>query len=161
MLILFYHHFQHGDILVFIEVKIDSNFSRQVAGLPTNIGFLQQLASHWAFQKGLVETHFIEHFKSDLFPDSDDAMEKVAYAAANISASLLVACVCKCEHNESLASTPGQLFVPYYKYNQILPTYNIPNQGIFSLRRYGKVIAIMVFPSTISQSSLCKARNRT
>ncbi|CAN6462836.1 unnamed protein product [Victoria cruziana] len=48
----------------------------QVAGLPTNIGFLQQLASHWAFQKGLVETHFIEHFKSDLFPDSDDAMEK-------------------------------------------------------------------------------------
>ncbi|KAF3796069.1 Methylcrotonoyl-CoA carboxylase subunit alpha [Nymphaea thermarum] len=80
----------------------------QVAGLPTNTRFLQQLASHWAFEKGLVETHFIEHFKSDLFPDSNVATEKSAYTSANISASLLAACVCKCEHNETLASIPGR-----------------------------------------------------
>ncbi|RVX20709.1 Methylcrotonoyl-CoA carboxylase subunit alpha, mitochondrial [Vitis vinifera] len=40
-----------------------------VAGLPTNINFLQKLANHWAFENGKVETHFIEHFKDDLFVD--------------------------------------------------------------------------------------------
>ncbi|KAJ4840729.1 hypothetical protein Tsubulata_026274 [Turnera subulata] len=41
----------------------------QVAGVPTNISFLQKLADHRAFEEGNVETHFIEHHKDELFVD--------------------------------------------------------------------------------------------
>lgn len=67
----------------------------QVAGLPTNISFLQSLASHCAFEKGLVETHFIEHFKNDLFVDSADEVAKETYAAARLGAKLVAACLCE------------------------------------------------------------------
>ncbi|XP_010938258.1 methylcrotonoyl-CoA carboxylase subunit alpha, mitochondrial isoform X2 [Elaeis guineensis] len=70
----------------------------QVAGLPTNISFLQSLANHWAFEKGLVETHFIEHFKNDLFIDSADEVAAEAHAAAKLGASLVAACICEKEH---------------------------------------------------------------
>jgi pyruvate carboxylase len=40
--------------------------NKQIAGLPTNVGFLQELASHSAFERGLVDTHFIECYKDDL-----------------------------------------------------------------------------------------------
>lgn len=69
----------------------------QVAGLPTNISFLQKLANHWAFESGQVETHFIEHFKNDLFVDSTDAIAEETSNAAKLGASLAAACVCRQE----------------------------------------------------------------
>lgn len=42
----------------------------QIAGLPTNIGFLKTLASHHAFAAGDVDTHFIDRFKADLLPST-------------------------------------------------------------------------------------------
>lgn len=81
--------------LFFIQILL---LSLQVAGLPTNISFLQSLANHWAFEKGLVETHFIEHFKNDLFIDSADEVAAEAYAAAKLGASLVAACICEKEH---------------------------------------------------------------
>ncbi|XP_072956708.1 methylcrotonoyl-CoA carboxylase subunit alpha, mitochondrial [Typha angustifolia] len=63
----------------------------QIAGLPTNIMFLQGLAGHWAFENGLVETHFIEHYRNDLQIDSTDkAPDK---AAAELGAMLVAACI--------------------------------------------------------------------
>ncbi|KAK3013776.1 hypothetical protein RJ639_010135, partial [Escallonia herrerae] len=51
-------------------VKLKDCLSKfQVAGLPTNIEFLLKLAKHAAFEKGDVETHFIERFKDELFID--------------------------------------------------------------------------------------------
>ncbi|XP_042489430.1 methylcrotonoyl-CoA carboxylase subunit alpha, mitochondrial isoform X1 [Macadamia integrifolia] len=89
-------------------VKMKDCLSKfQVAGLPTNINFLQKLANHWAFEKGLVETHFIEHFKSDLFIDPNGAMvQKEAYNTARFGAALVAACVCKKEHTASKGSLP-------------------------------------------------------
>ncbi|XP_010522739.1 PREDICTED: methylcrotonoyl-CoA carboxylase subunit alpha, mitochondrial isoform X2 [Tarenaya hassleriana] len=74
-----------------------SNF--QVAGVPTNISFLQKLANHKEFEVGNVETHFIEHHKNDLFvdPNNPDAA-KVAYEAVKHSAALVAACICASEH---------------------------------------------------------------
>lgn len=42
----------------------------QIAGLPTNIGFLKTLASHHAFVAGDVDTHFIDRFRADLLPST-------------------------------------------------------------------------------------------
>lgn len=65
--------------------------------MPTNINFLQRLANHWAFAQGVVETHFIEKFKNDLFLDSSEEVAK-AHNAAKVSAALVAACICDREH---------------------------------------------------------------
>lgn len=85
----------------------------QVAGLPTNISFLQSLANHWAFQKGLVETHFIENFKNDLFVDSTDKVAKETHAAARLGAALVAACICEMDHISSLGTLLGMSNVIY------------------------------------------------
>ncbi|XP_020256107.1 methylcrotonoyl-CoA carboxylase subunit alpha, mitochondrial isoform X2 [Asparagus officinalis] len=77
----------------------------QVAGLPTNISFLQSLADHWAFEKGLVETHFIEHFKNDLCVDSTEKVAEETYASARLGASIVAACICEMDHLAS-SETP-------------------------------------------------------
>ncbi|XP_020520154.1 methylcrotonoyl-CoA carboxylase subunit alpha, mitochondrial isoform X1 [Amborella trichopoda] len=73
----------------------------QVAGVPTNINFLQRLSSHEAFEKGQVETHFIEHFKGDLLLDASALVEEEAYQAAKLGATLVAACICKMEQIKS------------------------------------------------------------
>lgn len=82
----------------------------QVAGLPTNINFLQKLANHWAFEIGKVETHFIEHFKDDLFVDPNNlALANEAYDAAKLSAVIIAACVSEKERCSFEESSPGNL----------------------------------------------------
>ncbi|GMH02399.1 hypothetical protein Nepgr_004238 [Nepenthes gracilis] len=72
----------------------------QVAGLPTNINFLRKLSNHWAFEKGQVETHFIEHYKDELFSDSVNAEQaEEVYEAAKFSAAIVAACLCKKENS--------------------------------------------------------------
>ncbi|XP_010652000.1 methylcrotonoyl-CoA carboxylase subunit alpha, mitochondrial isoform X4 [Vitis vinifera] len=90
-------------------VKMKDCLSKfQVAGLPTNINFLQKLANHWAFENGKVETHFIEHFKDDLFVDpSNLLLANEAYDAAKFSAVLIAACVCEKERCNLKESPPG------------------------------------------------------
>ncbi|XP_010259113.1 PREDICTED: methylcrotonoyl-CoA carboxylase subunit alpha, mitochondrial [Nelumbo nucifera] len=90
-------------------VKLKDCLSKfQVAGLPTNINFLQRLAKHWAFENGQVETHFIEHFKDDLFFDpSNEILAKDAYNAAALGATLVAACICKKEQVAYRESLPG------------------------------------------------------
>ncbi|PKA64966.1 Methylcrotonoyl-CoA carboxylase subunit alpha, mitochondrial [Apostasia shenzhenica] len=73
----------------------------QVAGLPTNICFLHRLANHWAFEKGLVETHFIDHFKQDLFNDSGSKIATATSAAAKFGAAFVTACICENDNNTS------------------------------------------------------------
>ncbi|KAJ6795291.1 methylcrotonoyl-CoA carboxylase subunit alpha, mitochondrial isoform X2 [Iris pallida] len=80
----------------------------QVAGLPTNITFLQRLANHWAFEKGLVGTNFIEHFRNDLFIDLNDEAASETYAAARFSASLVAACICEKDHITSKEALLGR-----------------------------------------------------
>lgn len=86
----------------------------QVAGLPTNVSFLERLANHYAFENGLVETHFIEHFKGDLFPDSVDAVSVEAYSDAKLSATLLAACICRMEQTASIKAVPDGLVSLWY-----------------------------------------------
>lgn len=82
----------------------------QVAGLPTNINFLQKLADHWAFESGKVETHFIDNYKDDLFVDPNNSvLAKEAYEAARLSASLAVACLIEKEHVMLTRNHPGKL----------------------------------------------------
>lgn len=82
----------------------------QVAGLPTNIDFLLKLANHGAFRNGEVETHFIEHYKDDLFYDSrDPVLAREAYDAAKHAVSVVAACLCEKEHAPSRGSAPGSL----------------------------------------------------
>ncbi|KAH7661479.1 3-methylcrotonyl-CoA carboxylase alpha subunit protein [Dioscorea alata] len=92
----------------------------QVAGLPTNINFLQRLANHWAFAQGVVETHFIEKFKNDLFLDSSEEVAK-AHNAAKVSAALVAACICDREHITSkelfAACTGGDRLLPLWYTN--------------------------------------------
>lgn len=83
----------------------------QVAGLPTNISFLQSLADHWAFEKGLVETHFIEHFKNDLCVDSTEKVAEETYASARLGASLVAACICEMDHLASSETLLGMLII--------------------------------------------------
>ncbi|XP_050238553.1 methylcrotonoyl-CoA carboxylase subunit alpha, mitochondrial isoform X2 [Mercurialis annua] len=79
----------------------------QVAGVPTNINFLQKLANHKSFEDGNVETHFIEHHKDDLFIDpNDEVVAKEAYSNARYSASLLAACLCE-EQRALKERSPG------------------------------------------------------
>ncbi|KAL5561726.1 hypothetical protein UlMin_031473 [Ulmus minor] len=90
-------------------VKLKDCLSKfEVAGLPTNINFLQKLAKHWAFENGQVETHFIEHFKDDLFADpSNSVSAKKAYDDAKFSATLAAACVIEKEHLTLKEKLPG------------------------------------------------------
>lgn len=78
----------------------------QVAGLPTNIAFLHMLSNHWAFDKGLVETHFIEHFKADFFPDEVPVETDVA---AKLSATIVAACICEMDYTTLRKTIPGML----------------------------------------------------
>ncbi|KAK1311153.1 hypothetical protein QJS10_CPA08g00318 [Acorus calamus] len=81
----------------------------QVAGLPTNINFLQRLANHWAFEDGLVETHFIEQYKNDLFTDSnDDKVAQEGQRDARLSAAFVAACLCKKEQIDQQKSVSGR-----------------------------------------------------
>lgn len=80
----------------------------QVGGLPTNINFLSRLANHQAFQAGEVETHFIEHFRDDLFSDPiDQVAAQKPYNAAKLSASMVAACICEKEHRALKEKPPG------------------------------------------------------
>ncbi|XP_020579823.1 methylcrotonoyl-CoA carboxylase subunit alpha, mitochondrial-like, partial [Phalaenopsis equestris] len=85
--------------LVHSITTTQSPFLQQVAGLPTNIGFLYKLANHWAFEKGLVETHFIEHFKEDLFIDSGVDIAAGTSASSKLGAAFVAACICENDHN--------------------------------------------------------------
>ncbi|KAH9331472.1 hypothetical protein KI387_003580 [Taxus chinensis] len=67
----------------------------QVAGVPTNVSFLQRLSGHWAFASGQVETHFIQHFSGDLF---NDELAKTELEGAKFAGALAVACICMREH---------------------------------------------------------------
>ncbi|XP_068649845.1 methylcrotonoyl-CoA carboxylase subunit alpha, mitochondrial [Aristolochia californica] len=90
-------------------VKLKDCLSQfQVAGLPTNIDFLQHLADHWAFQSGQVETHFIDHFKDDLMVDSTHERVKETYDATKLGAALVAACVCKQEQIISQENYAGK-----------------------------------------------------
>ncbi|KAK1282893.1 hypothetical protein QJS10_CPB22g00354 [Acorus calamus] len=81
----------------------------QVEGLPTNINFLQRLANHWAFEDGLVETHFIEQYKYDLFTDSnDDKVAQEGQRDATLSAAYVAACLCKKEQIDQQKSVSGR-----------------------------------------------------
>ncbi|KAJ4832163.1 hypothetical protein Tsubulata_024754 [Turnera subulata] len=89
----------------------------QVAGVPTNISFLQKLADHRAFEEGNVETHFIEHHKDEIFVDpSNSVLAKEAYNNATFSATMIAACLCAKEHSFSKESVPGKnsLFSIWY-----------------------------------------------
>ncbi|KAL0914330.1 hypothetical protein M5K25_014671 [Dendrobium thyrsiflorum] len=79
----------------------------QVAGLPTNIGFLHKIANHWAFEKGLVGTHFIEQFKEDLFIDSGVDIGAGTSAASKLGAAIVAACICEMDHNSYKEKFPG------------------------------------------------------
>lgn len=54
----------------------------------------------------MVETHFIEHFKSDLFPDR---LPEETNAAAKLCATVVAACICELEHNTSRKFVPSML----------------------------------------------------
>ncbi|CAK7346541.1 unnamed protein product [Dovyalis caffra] len=90
-------------------VKLKDCLSKfQVAGVPTNIHFLRKLADHRAFGNGNVETHFIEHYKEDLFTDPNNLMlAKETYDTARFNASLVAACLCEKERSALNSSPPG------------------------------------------------------
>jgi len=77
--------------------------NKQIAGLPTNVGFLQELASHSAFEKGIVDTHFIERYKDDLLSTSTKASGE-SHGVAELGAILAAACLCKKDHITSKES---------------------------------------------------------
>ncbi|XP_004495179.1 methylcrotonoyl-CoA carboxylase subunit alpha, mitochondrial isoform X2 [Cicer arietinum] len=98
-------------------VKLKDSLSNfQVAGLPTNVNFLQKLANHWAFENGNVETHFIDNYKEDLFVDAKNSVSaKEAYEAARRSASLVAACLIEKEHFVSARNPPvGSSLLPVW-----------------------------------------------
>lgn len=85
-----------------------------MAGLPTNVNFLQKLANHWAFENGNVETHFIDNYKEDLFVDANNSMSAKAYEAARLGASFVAACLIEKEHLVLSRNPPG--IVPFLLY---------------------------------------------
>lgn len=55
-----------------------------------------------------METHFIEHFKDELFPDSNNSMvAKEMLDAAKFSAMLIAACVSEKELSASKKNLSG------------------------------------------------------
>uniref|UniRef100_A0A2P2MDV1 Methylcrotonoyl-CoA carboxylase subunit alpha isoform X1 n=1 Tax=Rhizophora mucronata TaxID=61149 RepID=A0A2P2MDV1_RHIMU len=99
-------------------VKLRDCLSKfQVAGVPTNISFLQKLANHRAFEDGNVQTHFIEHHKDDLFVDPDNSsLSEEAYKNLRFSAFLVAACLCENEHSilKEKSSGSSSLFSIWY-----------------------------------------------
>ena len=87
--------------------------NRQIAGLPTNIAFLQELAGHSAFERGLVDTHFIERYKNDLLSISGKASGE-AHDAAELGAILAAACICKKDHITSEESLRMLYSCPFF-----------------------------------------------
>lgn len=88
-----------------------SNF--QIAGLPTNVGFLQELAGHSAFEKALVETHFIERYKDDLLSTSAKTSDE-SHDAVELGAILAAACICKKDHIASEESLRDKTLSVWY-----------------------------------------------
>uniref|UniRef100_A0ACD5XR23 Uncharacterized protein n=1 Tax=Avena sativa TaxID=4498 RepID=A0ACD5XR23_AVESA len=88
-----------------------SNF--QIAGLPTNIAFLQELAGHSAFERGLVDTHFIERYKNDLLSTAATASGE-AHDAAELGAILTAACICRKDHITSEESLRDKTLSVWY-----------------------------------------------
>ncbi|ESR57250.1 hypothetical protein CICLE_v10018988mg [Citrus x clementina] len=82
-----------------------SNF--EVAGVPTNINFLQKLAKHRAFESGDVETHFIEQHKDELFVKPSQSVSAEMNSAARLSATLVAACIFEKEKSTLKESPPG------------------------------------------------------
>lgn len=70
------------------------------------MSFVRDLASHWAFEKGQVETHFIEHYKDDLLIDSASKATNEALNASKLSAVLAAVCLCQKEHISSAEAIP-------------------------------------------------------
>ncbi|KAL9430982.1 hypothetical protein AB3S75_026220 [Citrus x aurantiifolia] len=81
-----------------------SNF--EVAGVPTNINFLQKLAKHRAFESGDVETHFIEQHKDELFVKPSQSVSAEMNSAARLSATLVAACIFEKEKSTLKESPP-------------------------------------------------------
>lgn len=109
-------------------VKLKDSLSRfQVAGLPTNINFILQLANHWAFQLGIVETHFIERYRDELFVDpSNGELAKRTYHAARHGAALLAACLLEKERcNIEVSSIANGPLSIWYKH----PPFRVHNQA--------------------------------
>ncbi|XP_027366907.1 methylcrotonoyl-CoA carboxylase subunit alpha, mitochondrial isoform X2 [Abrus precatorius] len=98
-------------------VKLKDSLSKfQVAGVPTNVNFLQKLANNGAFASGNVETHFIDNHKEDLFVDAKNSVSvKEASEAARLSASLVATCLIEKEHS-ILARNPtgGSSLLPIW-----------------------------------------------
>lgn len=98
--------------------SLSSSVLWQVAGLPTNINFLQKLANHKAFEEGNVETHFIEHHKDDLFVDPNNkVIYEDAYSAARLGAKLVAACLCEKERSAMKESHSGKLILQILSWN--------------------------------------------
>lgn len=96
-------------------VKLKDCLSKfQVAGVPTNVNFLQGLAGHCTFSSGQVETNFIEHFKSDLFPDYNEELVKCEMEDAKFGAALAAACLCEHEQVETNGLSKGRLASLWY-----------------------------------------------
>lgn len=55
-------------------------FILQVVGLPTNIGFLYDLAKHPQFEKGHVHTGFIAEHGEELFPLQELSQSRLCQA---------------------------------------------------------------------------------
>uniref|UniRef100_A0A0E0RJR1 Methylcrotonoyl-CoA carboxylase subunit alpha, mitochondrial n=1 Tax=Oryza rufipogon TaxID=4529 RepID=A0A0E0RJR1_ORYRU len=95
-------------------VKLKNSLSNfQIAGLPTNVGFLQELAGHSAFEKGLVDTHFIERYQNDLLSTSTQALSG-SHEAEELGAILAAACICKKDHVSSEVSLHDKKLSMWY-----------------------------------------------
>lgn len=93
----------------------NSNLLKQVAGVPTNISFLFKLANHREFENGNVETHFIDHFKDDLFPSNLEITNTVL-GAARFGAKLAAACLIEKENSVFRENLPGNVKVPFFNF---------------------------------------------
>ncbi|KAL9249120.1 Methylcrotonoyl-CoA carboxylase subunit alpha, mitochondrial-like protein [Drosera capensis] len=95
----------------------ESRAAALIAGLPTNIDFLLKLSCHHAFESGQVETHFIDHYKDELFPNSSDTLKaEKGFQDAQLSAVLVAACLCKRENaivKENLHGAASRLSIWY------------------------------------------------
>lgn len=64
-------------------VKMDRALEQyHVVGLPTNIAFLRNAVRHPAFQKGGVDTSFLEEYAEDVLPEASPAPAHVSAIAA-------------------------------------------------------------------------------
>lgn len=110
-------------------VKLKDSLSKfQVAGVPTNVNFLLKLANHVAFANGNVETHFIDNYKEDLYPDANNSVSvKEACEAARLNASLVAACLIEKEHFILARNPPGGSSSPPIWYSS--PPFRVHHQA--------------------------------